>query len=155
MSEITPNELKIMFEDFNKRTDEKFNDREKKNDERHEVYKEERKEIKAMLQEINVSLKKLSDDHADTDKNVTSLFDWSVTAKKVIESNSENIADMKKKMFLFIGGASVILAIGVWVLTLWEKNLRQDILKENGDKTYEVVQKVLDERVKEIVVDKE
>jgi len=114
---------------------------------RHADYKEERKEIKIMLQEINVSLKKLSEDHASTKENLASLLTWSVEAKKAIESNSSNIGQLQRKQWIVIGGAAVVLACGVWVLTLWEKNLRRDILEENGKQTYEVFNKVYDERV--------
>lgn len=54
-----------------------IDDMQKRSDDRHLDYKEERKEIKNMLEEINKSLKKLSEDHTNTEKNLEALFLWS------------------------------------------------------------------------------
>lgn len=128
-----------------------IDDMQKRSDERHADYKEERNEIKKMLQEINTSLKKLSEDHANTEKNLTLLLEWSTEAKKAIESNSADVSTLQKRDYMVMGGVAVILACGVWVLSLWEKNLRKDILEENGKQSYEVFNRVYDERVQKTI----
>lgn len=128
-----------------------IDDMQKRSDERHLDYKEERNEIKKMLQEINTSIKKLSDGHAETRQDLALLLEWSAEAKKAIESNSTNIAFLNKKLYIGVGIITVVIACGAWVLTLWEKNLRNDILKENGKQTYETVNQVFDERVEKVL----
>lgn len=128
-----------------------IDDMQKRSDERHLDYKEERNEIKKMLQEINTSLKKLSEEHAETKQNLALLLEWSGDAKKAIESNSSSISFLNKKLYIGIGVITVVIACGAWVLNLWERNLRRDSLEENGKQTYEIVNQVLDERVEKVI----
>ncbi len=128
-----------------------IDDMQKRSDERHLDYKEERKEIKNMLQEINVSLKKLSDDHANTEKNLALLLDWSVEAKKAIESNSSSVSALQKRDYMVMGGVAVVMAIGGFFFTLFIKDLKNSILEESDKRTYNTVNLVFDERVDKVL----
>lgn len=124
-----------------------IDDMQKRSDERHLDYKEERKEIKNMLQEINGSLKKLSDDHVNTEKNLALLLEWSVEAKKAIESNSAGVSALQKRDYMVMGGVAVVMAIGGFFLTLFIRDLKHSILEESSKQTYDTVNLVFDERV--------
>lgn len=124
-----------------------IDDMQKRSDERHLDYKEERKEIKNMLQEINGSLKKLSDDHVNTEKNLALLLEWSVEAKKAIESNSAGVSALQKRDYMVMGGVAVVMAIGGFFITLFIRDLKHSILEESSKQTYDTVNLVFDERV--------
>lgn len=145
MPDLTTNELKIMFEDFNKRTDEKFADMAKKSDERHNEYKEERKETKLMLQEINNSLKTIKDQHSETEKNIALLMEWSAEAKKVIEANSASIGQLQKRDYMVMGAFFVLSAIGVTFVTLYVKDIVRKVIQEEKEKIPQEVVRILED----------
>ena len=128
-----------------------IDDMQKRSDERHLDYKEERNEIKKMLQEINTSLKKLSEDHVTTEKNLALLLDWSVEAKKAIESNSASVSALQKRDYMVMGGVAVVMAIGGLLITLFVRDLKNSILKESNVQTYDTVNRVFDERVEKVL----
>jgi hypothetical protein len=113
----------------------------KASDERHGDYKEERKQTERMLKDISDTVNKIKDNHAETEKNLALLLDWSVEAKKVIESNSKSIGQLQKKDYMVMGAAFVLSAIGVTFVTLFIKDIVRQTVKEETQRTpQEVVQ---------------
>jgi heme exporter protein D len=117
----------------------------KASDERHSDYKEERKQTERMLKEISDTVNKIKDNHVETEKNLALLLDWSVEAKKVIESNSTSIGQLQKRDYMVMGAFFVLSAIGVTFVTLFIKDIVREVVTEEKQKIPNEVVRILEE----------
>lgn len=117
----------------------------KASDERHGDYKEERKQTERMLKDISDTVNKIKDNHAETEKNLALLLDWSVEAKKVIESNSTSIGQLQKRDYMVMGAFFVLSAIGVTFVTLFIKDIVREVVAEEKEEIPAEVVRILED----------